>query len=682
MTADQITYLSYMGGSVLFASLSLTLFWLWQRKAAHFSLAIAALASTVWQVAVALHYEHNFLSINHLQLLETLRYGAWIIAILAALKFVSGQSLPQRFFLGIHACWMIALALTVILLTITSLPISNNSNTLIWLSLLLSIIGLISVEQLYKNASQFRFIKLLSLILGGLFAYDIFLFSYSLIFNVIDQQLWQARGAVNGCAALILMIGALSLSTPNSTTKLAISRPVAFYTTSMTVSGAFLALMAIGGYYIQLYGGSWGNILKTVITFMALLCIVTLFISETIRSRLNVWINKHFFRHKYDYRVEWLRLINSLSRPANNENFQQLAINTLASIFKSPKGGLWIKQNNTLSLVATLNLDLPSPIPHEAIDSEFCLALKEHEWVFSPLSLDHGRLKDLNNLLPQWIADIPELWLVVPLLTEQELLGFAVLTKPRLDTGITWEDLDLLKTVGRQVASYLARHQAAELLAESRQFEAFNKLSAFIMHDLKNLIAQQALVVENAAKHKDNPAFIEDAINTIDNSVGRMNTLLKKLQPDEPSDFRTVSLDRLLVEVLTKCQHLMPRPSLHRESEAINVSADPDRLLMTLVHIVKNAQEATSNEGFIDVTLSLENNTAIINIEDNGSGMSEEFLKNQFFKPFSTTKSGKGMGIGVYQSKEYIESIGGSVSVDSTEGAGTQFTIHIPAVKA
>ena len=126
----------------------------------------------------------------------------------------------------------------------------------------------------------------------------------------------------------------------------------------------------------------------------------------------------------------------------------------------------------------------------------------------------------------------------------------------------------------------------------------------------------------------------------------------------------------------------MPRPSLHRESEAINVSADPDRLLMTLVHIVKNAQEATSNEGFIDVTLSLENNTAIINIEDNGSGMSEEFLKNQFFKPFSTTKSGKGMGIGVYQSKEYIESIGGSVSVDSTEGAGTQFTIHIPAVKA
>ena len=94
-----------------------------------------------------------------------------------------------------------------------------------------------------------------------------------------------------------------------------------------------------------------------------------------------------------------------------------------------------------------------------------------------------------------------------------------VLTSPEIDDSLTWEDLDLLKTVSRQIASYLDRHEAAEMLAESRQFEAFNKLTAFIMHDLKNLIAQQALVVENAAKHRENPAFFEDAIRTIDNSV-------------------------------------------------------------------------------------------------------------------------------------------------------------------
>ena len=222
---------------------------------------------------------------------------------------------------------------------------------------------------------------------------------------------------------------------------------------------------------------------------------------------------------------------------------------------------------------------------------------------------------------------------------------------------------------------------AAEQLAESRQFDAFNKLTAFIMHDLKNLIAQQALVVENAAKHKDNPAFIEDAINTIDNSVGRMNTLLKKLQQDEPSELRSFELDHTLIEAIKKCQELKPLPSLQLETKGIYVNADPDRLLMTFVHIIKNAQEATDNTGFIDVTLRTEDNNAIIVIEDNGAGMSEEFIKNQLFKPFNTTKSGKGMGIGVYQAKEYIESIGGTVVAESSLDSGTTFTISIPSIK-
>jgi len=195
------------------------------------------------------------------------------------------------------------------------------------------------------------------------------------------------------------------------------------------------------------------------------------------------------------------------------------------------------------------------------------------------------------------------------------------------------------------------------------------------------LIAQQALVVENAAKHKDNPAFIEDAINTIDNSVARMNTLLKKLQQDEPSELRSLEIDTILMEAIQKCQELKPHPSLHRDANSLYVNADPDRLLMTVVHIIKNAQEATDYTGFIDVTLRTEDNNATIEIEDNGAGMSEDFIKNQLFKPFNTTKSGKGMGIGVYQAKEYIESIGGSVSAESALGSGTTFTLSIPSIK-
>ena len=263
-------------------------------------------------------------------------------------------------------------------------------------------------------------------------------------------------------------------------------------------------------------------------------------------------------------------------------------------------------------------------------------------------------------------------------MNDSELLGFIGLLKDHSTRGLTWEDLDLLKTVGRQLGSYIARHQAAELLARSRQFDAYNKMTAFIMHDLKNLIAQQALVVENAAKHKDNPAFIEDAINTIDNSVQRMSSLLNKMQRKEPAPNRALSLDDALLEAVEKCSDLKPVPVLHIQDERLRVRADRDNLIMILSHLIRNAQEATSDQGFIDVRLAKSADQAILEVQDNGAGMTQEFIKNRLFKPFDTSKSDKGMGIGAFQALEYVRNIRGEISVSSTPGIGTTFKITLP----
>ena len=228
------------------------------------------------------------------------------------------------------------------------------------------------------------------------------------------------------------------------------------------------------------------------------------------------------------------------------------------------------------------------------------------------------------------------------------------------------------------MASYLDRHAAAEQLARSQQFDAFNKLTAFIMHDLKNLIAQQALLVENAAKHKDNPAFIEDTIKTIDNSVGRMSNLLKKLQQQEVASLETLKLHTVLIDAIKKCQENQPSPSLRLETQSATITADRDHLTMILANIIKNAQDATASNGFIDVTLRQAGNNAIITVEDNGAGMDSDFIQNRLFKPFDTTKSGKGMGIGVYQTREFITALGGKVDVESVVDEGTTFTITIP----
>jgi putative PEP-CTERM system histidine kinase len=681
MQPEQITFISYFSGSILFGLLSLIAIYLWKIKTVHISLFFAALTSTIWHLGIAMNYQGFTLGKGNLLILETARYTFWVVAILCTLRFTIGQQIPQKIRLTILTfCGMALLA--AITLKLLNSPLIENTNTFIWTSLLLAITGLISVEQLYKNTENYRLIKLWSVTIGGMLVYDIYLFAYSLIFDQIDVELWQGRGAINACAALILIIGSLLLAYTKQRSSFTISRPVAFYTTSMTVAGGFLSLMAASGYYMQLYGGNWGAILQILVLFLALTTVAAAFISSTIRSRVKVWVSKYFFSHKYDYRSEWLRLINHLSRAPDAKDFHARAISGVASIFKSSKGILWVLQNGQMVPVASLHMESPESYLQEPIDSPFCKALLEHEWVFSSYAPDNEKLSELNKLLPGWLIEIPDLWLVLPLLTEQNLVGFMVLTKPIHETALSWEDLDLLKAVGRQVASYLDRHQAAEQIAESRQLDAFNKLTAFVMHDLKNLIAQQALVVQNAAKHKDNPAFIEDAIQTIDNSVTRMSNLLRKLQRDEPHEPRSLELSKILIDATKKCKDLTPTPSLRLQDNDIIVNADPDNLTMIFVHIIKNAQEATDMNGFVDITLSRDGNNAIIVIEDNGEGMDVAFMRERLFKPFVTTKSGKGMGIGVFQTNEIINSLGGKMTVESTPEVGSTFTLSIPATQA
>lgn len=677
MDHDFIPLISYASGGILFSATSIVLFTLWLKKRSDIWLAIPSLASAIWLLASAVTYYGIPINNQIISTLELLRSCLWIIMLLIYLEVNNGKPITNQSHRSLHGAWIAISLFALYNIWLLKAPPHLSQST--WTGLALSITGIVSVEQLYRNTHHSRLLKLISISVATFFAYDIYLFSHSLIFSRADDDLEQARGAVNGLSAIAIILGVIVTSRHDQRpAQITVSRPVIFYTTALTGVGSFLTLIAVGGYYIQTYGGTWGNFLSILVLFAALIFISVVLISKTARSFFTVWINKNFFHHKYDYRVEWLRLINSLSRPANGGDFSRRAIATVASIFKSPSGGLWLREGEVFRPTCFYNMPTPAINLKEPVSTAFCRAMKDNEWVFSPSAPADEKLGTLNEYLPAWTQQIPQLWLVMPLLTEDELLGFMILTEPNIDTSLTWEDLDLLKTVGRQVASYLYRHEAAELLAEARQFDAFNKLTAFIMHDLKNLIAQQALVVQNAAKHKENPAFVEDAIRTIDNSVKRMNNLLKRLQQNEPSETRSTSVTSALIDAIKKCQDAQPLPSLRIECEDIKISTDYDGFIMVLTHVIQNAQEATPESGFIDVILSATNQDLVIKIEDNGRGMTEDFLRNHLFKPFETTKSGKGMGIGAYQTKEFVNSLGGSVLVESNVGEGTTFTITIP----
>jgi len=277
-----------------------------------------------------------------------------------------------------------------------------------------------------------------------------------------------------------------------------------------------------------------------------------------------------------------------------------------------------------------------------------------------------------------WLNLNPSVWLLVPLFFQDELEGVLLLARTDLKRSVNWEDRDLLKTAGRQAAALLAQQRASAALVEARQFEAFNRLSAYVIHDLKNILAQQSLIVSNAQKHKHNPAFVDDMIGTVENSVRRMQRLMEQMRSGLRSgDAGDVNLGRLLAQVSEARAVSLPRPTLVIVDEA-TVNADRERLSTVFGHLLQNAQEATPDDGQIEVRLSVESGFARISIRDSGCGMSAEFIRERLFKPFVSTKGLTGMGIGAFESREYARQLGGDISVVSAAGEGSIFTVLLP----
>jgi putative PEP-CTERM system histidine kinase len=271
---------------------------------------------------------------------------------------------------------------------------------------------------------------------------------------------------------------------------------------------------------------------------------------------------------------------------------------------------------------------------------------------------------------------------VLPLITHGRLFGFMLLLEPRSSIVLNWEVIDLLKIAGTQAASYLAQQDAAMALMVARQFESFNRMSTFVVHDLKNLVSQLSLMMRNAEKHRDNPEFQRDMIDTVNFSVQKMRLLLQKLSRSEsPEHIAPLSLARLVKQAVALKAAYEPMPVLRIADAGLQVVADAERLERVIGHLIQNAIEATPADGSVQVDLERRDGSVLIRIADSGEGMSEEFIRERLFKPFDSTKSA-GMGIGVFESREYIQELGGQLEVSSRPRVGTTFTILLPLYTA
>jgi putative PEP-CTERM system histidine kinase len=654
-------------------------------KAVHVSrmVMIATLANVGWLGSIAWLSPFGEDSIpastiDALLFWEVAHYSAWIIALIKSAQKYCKNCIPRvlrlsAYGLGLGCSLLAAINLNLGLLSQSSLAV------LIWAGIVFSILNLLVLEQLYRNMTNDRLVRLMCIALAFVFLYDAFLFSQNLVLLNLDEDLWQIRASIIMVTTVLISVGVLTLKNQaQQRANINFSQPAVFYTTSLIITGTLLIFLSIGGYYVKVNNASWAAVVYSIIVCSGVISIALTFSSLKVRRKINVLINKHLFNYKYDYRSEWLKLIRLLSQPTEHNKFTERAVAVAASLFKCDGGAIWQKRGSHFLYTEQTGKIQLTDFPEIEADDEFIRRLSKG-WVFAPNTRDPELARD-NVCVPDWLCGVDKAWLIFPLLVDDELTGFMVLSHVQDSDEPIWEDLDLVKTVGRQIANYLARHEQSELLSQARQFETFNKLSAFVMHDLKNLIAQQSLVVKNAEKHKDNPAFVEDAINTIKNSVDRMNGLLTKLRQNSSEEIKILLLKDVLIEAIKRCQKTTPVPTLVPISASYRIKADFDSLVMVFTHLMHNAQDATPSSGFIDVYTNSTTNAVSITIEDNGEGMSEDFIRTKLFRPFESTKAGKGMGVGVYQAREYIENLGGEFSVESSLSQGSKFTLTIPVV--
>lgn len=682
-------YYSYLGAAAGFGFLTLLLLFSWRSSVQGRLLTIAVLTSAVWAgVAAGISTGVDSLA-SAAQIAEILRYIAWYVFLLKLLEPAAEQNPSYRQYLrwALLASTGFGLVALIWVLVATYLLSSIHGQQMvpvvITVHVLLAIVGLSLIEQLFRNteAGHRWAIKYLYIGAGGMFAYDLYLYADALLFHGVDRTLWEARGVINLAAVPLLAIAAAR--NRDWSLNIFVSRDIVLNSTAILGGGLYLLVMAGAGYYLREFGGDWGRLVQALFFSLAVVLLVVVLFSGQLRARMRVFFGKHFYKNKYDYRREWLRLTGTLSSTTESSASLEAAIRVLADIVDARAGMLWLYDDRgRFENVAGWNIERVDET--ETGDSGLVGFLENKSYVINITELDTSPGEYEGLELPKWLAAVPRGWLIVPLAGMKSLTGFVVLANPLVTRSINWEDRDLLLTAARQVASHLAVLKTTDALTQARQFEVFNRLSAYMVHDLKNIAAELELVARNADKHRQNPEFIDDALDTVATASGDIQRLLTALR-DKRVDLGkpvVVDLDKLVREVATGMQDQSPAPVVRETSGECRVIAEQGRLENVLTHLIDNARQATSASGVIELRLRNSGSMGVIEIRDDGHGMTADFVRNRLFRPFDTTRGNAGMGIGMYESREFIRQLGGDIQVESEPGKGTIISLRIPAAAA
>lgn len=627
---------------------------------------VALAVTALWSASVAIQAR---LAPELPSLLEALRDLAWLGFIAALVERTPGAAPRSTRILWIGVAAAIAVRVIV--------DMTLGGHVSLAVSLASAIAFLVLIHNLYGLAapSSRWGLRLIAIALAAMLAYTLNLYTLGWLNRRLPYDLVAARGAV---MLLILPLFVLA-SRRNRSWKVRLSRAAAFQTLSLGMIGGYLIVMTIMARAVAMIGGEAARLVQIALVVTMALGAALLASSGRVRGSVRVTILKHFFQHRYDYRSEWLRLIGTLGRGGREAMpLPERVIEAIADIVDSPAGVLLTRSDDG-SLASIARWNWPGDMPMFEQVAPLVGYVERQERILDLSSLREGRESYPGEAaaVPDKLVAEQRAWLAVPLLLEARLIGLVLVAPPRAARDLDWEDFDLLRIAARQAAAHLAERQLADALSEARRFEEFNRRFAFILHDVKNLVSQLALLARNAERHADNPEFRADMVATLNNSTAKMRDLLARLSQNhrgaigEPAP---VALRPMVERIVAARQG---RHAISVEGPIVEALADAAGLEQAIGHLVDNAIEASPPAEAVSIALAVSGDRATVTVADRGAGMDDAFIRDSLFTPFASTKPA-GFGIGAYEARAIVVAMGGRLEVTSRRGEGTIFTISLP----
>ena len=536
-----------------------------------------------------------------------------------------------------------------------------------------AICNVLLLENLYFNTqpdSRWH-INLLCVALGGVFLYDLLLYADGVLFHRLSFGLVEARAPVIILAAPLIALAAVR--NRRWAVDIHLSRDVVFHSFTLIGSGIFLLAVALIGEVFRRGGSEWGRVAETSLIFAAILVVAVTLTSGSARSRIKSVVVENFFSHRYDYRREWMRCIDALTAPEAFVALHKRAIRAAAEVVDSPAGALFVRPPQDVAFQWAGSWNMPAVTTPVPPGHPLVAQFRDGDWIV--------RLEAYPDS-DTWLPELPRAWVVLPLNHFGTLIGFVVLARSRAQFKLDREAYDLLRVIGREIASRVAEQRAMQVLTQTQQLREYSQRFAFVIHDIKNVSGQLSMLLTNAEVYADNPEFQRDMLATVRASVGKITRLLSRLQVErQERDHALITPAERLRDLIDTCQTTRRRDvTLTDASGGAGAAIDPDAFDAVITHLLNNAVEASPPDRPVRVELGIEAHGVVIDVIDQGQGMAPEFVRDELFRPLRSTKT-DGHGIGAYQARELLRDAGGDLLVLTRPGSGTTMRIILPSVR-